>query len=170
MNLVTVFLGAAEGLEAERRAFHSAVGEVNEAEGLARATLFVPLFVARKLHDQEVIDSNIQSSAYFLLALDHTMGPPGRSFEHDLRVALACRHDVGMPMREAVVLLKRMPADQAMEPAATAFRSREPVDGDPRRLEFDDVTQFQSLVRDLLSRWLRELAPERTQAVAGHAE
>jgi hypothetical protein len=154
MKLVNVFLGAPEGLGAERRAFHEAIADVNEAEGAERGTLFVPLFVSRKVHEQDVIDANIRSCTYYLLALDNHWGPPGRGFEHDLQVALAGCHDPGLPMREVVVLLKKPAADRPMEPAVAAFRDRTPVEGDPRRLEFDGPPQFKAIVRDLLSGWL----------------
>jgi len=159
MILVNVFLGAPEGLEAERRAFHEAVGDINEAEGMPRGILFVPLFVSRKLHEQQVIDANIRSCAFYLLALDRIWGPAGRSFEHDLQLALACRDDAALPMREAVVLLKKPDDDPAMDPALARFRARPPADGDPRRIPFEDCAQFKAIVRGLLSAWLKDVAP-----------
>jgi len=158
VRLFNVFLGAPEGLELERRAFHEAVGESNQAEGLPRGTLFVPLFTSRKIHEQEAIDSNIQTSTYYLLALDDNWGPPGRSFEHDLHFALACREDPTLPMREVVVLVKKQAGDRPLDPGLSAFRNRAPGPSDPRRIEFDSPQQFKTIVNELFRGWLRELA------------
>jgi hypothetical protein len=166
MKLVNVFLGAPEGLEEERQAFHDVVGEVNEAEGLKQGILFVPLFVSRKLHEQQVIDSNIRSSTYYILALDDHLGPRGRSFQHDLNVASECCADPALPMREVVVLLKQPGKDSFWEPAVAAFRARPAGAGEPRRLEFADAVQFRLVVRELLSQWLREPAAAATGAAS----
>ncbi|HKE22051.1 MAG TPA: hypothetical protein VKB88_06645 [Bryobacteraceae bacterium] len=157
MTLVNIFLGAPEGLEEERQAFHDAVGDVNEAEGLKRGVLFVPLFVSRKLHEQAVIDSNIRSCTYYILAVDDYLGSLGRSFEYDLNLAVRYRANAELPMREVVVLLKQPAEDRSLESDVAAFRAHPVREGEPRRIEFADAPQFKTVVRDLLQGWICDL-------------
>lgn len=166
MTLVNIFLGAPEGLEEERQAFHDAVGDVNEAEGLKRGVLFVPLFVSRKLHEQGVIDSNIRSSTYYILAVDDYLGSMGRSFEYDLNQAVKCRADAELPMREVVVLLKQQAEDRPLEAAVAAFRARPVREGEPRRIEFADAAQFKTVLRDLLQAWICDLTAASSGAAS----
>src|SRR5260221_8266060 len=114
-----VFCATSRELEPERRAFHAVIAEVNDAEAMPRRMLLVPVTLA-SLRDkralQHLVDENIRSSSFFLLVLTDGWGPPERHFERDYRLALACRTDPALPMRENAFLWQR-PPDQRAAPA-----------------------------------------------------
>jgi len=107
-RLIRVFCAAPGNLEKEKQLFQDAAAECNAAEGMAAGCLFVPLSVSLKLKGQDVVDANIRLSDYFLLVLDDTWGPPGKSFEHDYLLAEACRAGAELPTQDTVTSLDRV--------------------------------------------------------------
>lgn len=141
-----VFCATSWELERERGAFYNVVGEVNEAEGMKRGVLFVPVTLVNvrdKRPLQYVVDENIRDASYYLLTLTDGWGPPERDFERDYRLALACRADPALPMRETAFLWQTPPEGAAVPaglPAPTAMFSR--------------TDEFKTHARALLSEWL----------------
>jgi hypothetical protein len=141
-----VFCATSWELEAERRAFHDAIAEVNEAEGIAHGVLLVPVTLVNirdKRPLQYTVDENIRDCRFFLLALADGWGPPERHFERDYRLALACRTDSALPMRETAFLWQKRADESAVPPGLPAPTA-----------EFSTADEFKAQVRALLSAWL----------------
>jgi hypothetical protein len=148
-------------------AFHEAVGACNEEEGLAIQTLFLPLMSSRKTYPQGVIDENIRTCTYFLLAVDDTLGIAGNTFEHDWWLARQCCADSRSPMRAAVALFKKQFEGRPPDPVVERFRASLEADSGARCLDFRDVAEFREQVRALLDGWLAAEAPEKAGAAEG---
>jgi len=146
-----VFCATSWELEGERRAFYDMIGEFNEAEAMKRSVLYVPVTLVNirdKRPLQYVVDENIRECRHYLLALSDNWGPPERNFEPDHRLALACRADPSLPMRE-VAFLWRKPL------AGHSTLAGLPVPA----AEFSTRDEFKAQVRHLLGEWLATLNP-----------
>jgi hypothetical protein len=140
------------GLEAERNVFHEVIGELNEAEGMPVDVLFVPVSVLPNLASipvfQRPMDENVRACTYFVQILQHTWGPPERSFEGSYRLALECCADPSLPMKGVSVFFKA-PDERELEPAVAQFK--ESTFG----TDFQTLDDFRSGLRSQLSIWLR---------------
>jgi ribosomal protein S18 acetylase RimI-like enzyme len=145
-QFVNVFCATPGDLEDERDAFYRAATKVNETVGIGLSLLFAPLSIVPTVGDktrfQKAVDENIRICSYYILALNDTWGPPHLNFEEDYRLALACRDDASLPMREVAVLLKNPPAGRKLL-----------GDDRARCIDYADVAGFESIVRDLLTEW-----------------
>jgi hypothetical protein len=167
MRFIRVFLGAPGGLAEEQNAYRDAVGACNEERGLALGLLFLPLEVSRKSYPQGVIDENVRTCSYFLLAVDDTLGIAGNTFEHDWWLARQCCADSKLPMREAVALFKKQFVGRPADPVVEKFRESIEAAGGTRCLDFGDPAEFRTLVRGLLDEWIAAEAPEPETAAHG---
>jgi ribosomal protein S18 acetylase RimI-like enzyme len=162
-RFLNTFCAAPGDLEAEREAFYRAVAQVNENAGIGLHLLFAPLSIVPAITDktkfQAAVDENIRLCSYYILALDDTWGPPLKNFEQDYRLALECRDDASLPMKEVAVLLKNPAAGRALLGEDRA-----------RCIEYADVAGFESIVRDLLSEWLGAPPIEITRREAAGAD
>src|SRR3954451_14123911 len=141
-----VFCATSWELEADRRAFHDVIGDVNQTDAMGRGILLVPVTLVNirdKRPLQYAVDENIRDCACYLLALTGGWGPAERHFERDYRLALACRADPALPMRETAFLRQRTDNDSAI-PAGLPAPSG----------EFSTTGEFKTQVRALLCRWV----------------
>ena len=168
-----VMCGAAAGLEPEREAFHTAISACTGAEAMARGILYVPLSLPaatrNKAHYQDAVDYNIRLSMFYVLVLADTWGPPIRNFEQDYRLAIQCRDDPGLPMKEVVVFLKKLPPGREPEPAVVELRQQLSAGAGPRHFSFTDTAEFEARLRALLSEWL-PVAAARAESATLPAE
>src|SRR5262245_22116036 len=147
-QLHRVFCATAWELEGERRVFHDVVGEVKEVESMTRGLLFVPVTLVNirdKRPFQYAVDENIRACRYYMLAVSDGWGPPERHFERDYRLALACRQDPGLPMRDTALLWQRL-APESVPPVGLPAPTR----------EFTTTDDFNVRVRELLLEWLAD--------------
>src|SRR5918911_1396053 len=103
-RMFRVFCATAWDLDKELRAFHDAISEVN-GEGMQQQILFVPVSLMtmrdkRPFHG--LIVENIEDSSYYILAPGDDWGPPERNFQRDYALALECRDNPALPMRDVV--------------------------------------------------------------------
>jgi hypothetical protein len=159
MTLMTVFLGAPGNSGAELQAFLEAVAEINEAAGMERGRLFVPVNSSRKGYPQEVIEENIRNSRYYVLAVEDTIGIAGNTFERDLWVARRCQADPNLEMKEVVVFLKELAAGQPLQAGAAEFREAVRKPDGLRVIDYADAGDFKGRMRALLSGWLADGDP-----------
>ncbi len=146
-----VFCATSWELEAERRVFHEAVGEVNQGEAMTRGVLYLPVTLVNvrdKRPLQYAVDENIRDCHYFVLALAEGWGPSERHFEGDYRLALACRADAGLPMRDTAFLWRKAEDGRAI-----------PGGLPPPTAEFSTPEEFKTHVGTLLRAWLAPAGP-----------
>jgi hypothetical protein len=127
-----VFCATPEDLEAERQAFHDALGDFNEKAAMAHGILFVPVSIPLNMADKRVfqpaIDENIRSCRYYVQVIGGGEPAPHRNFDADYALAVACAADPAAPMCEVVALL-----------------------------EYSSMDEYSAHWRGLLSRWLESL-------------
>jgi len=141
-----VFCATSWELEGERRAFHDVIGDVNEAEAMKRGLLYVPVTLVNirdKRPYQYVVEENIRDCTYYMLAVSDGWGPPERHFERDYRLALACRQNPGLPMRETAFLWQKPDAESPVPGGLPA----------PTRA-FTTTEDFKAYTRELLLEWI----------------
>jgi hypothetical protein len=160
MTLMTVFLGAPGNSAAERQAFLEAVAEINEAEGMVHGRLFVPIHSSRKGYPQDVIEENVRSSRYYVLAVEDTIGIAGNTFERDLWMARRCQADPNLEMKDVVVFLKQLEDGQPLQAGAGEFREAVRKSDGLRVFDFADAIEFKVHMRALLSEWLADGEPQ----------
>jgi hypothetical protein len=152
-QLHRVFCATSWELEAERRAFGEAIGEINQVEAMSRGILYTPVSLVRmrdKRPYQYDVDENIRACRHYVLALSDGWGPPERNFQRDFQLARECSADPSLPMREVALLMRR------------------PLEGSPRDpslpkpdAEFATAAEFLDVCRRLLSEWLAALVESR---------
>jgi ribosomal protein S18 acetylase RimI-like enzyme len=162
-RFLNVFCATPGDLEDERDAFYRAVTQVNESVGIKLSLLFAPLSIVPTISDktrfQKAVDENIRMCSYYILALNDTWGPPHLNFEEDYRLALACLDDASLPMKEVVVLLKNAAAGRALL-----------GDNRARCIDYQDIAEFESIMRELLTEWAGAPPIEITRREAGGAD
>lgn len=160
-RLQQIFCATAWELEGERRAFYDLIGEVNESDCMRHGVLYLPVSLTNvqdKRPLQYTVEENIRACSYYVLALAGDWGPKERDFERDYRLALACREDASLPMRETAILLRARP-DGSADPFAAELTAA----GFPP-ISFSDTAEFIDAVRGLLKRWV---AAEAAGSTAG---
>jgi hypothetical protein len=152
-----VFCATSWELEGERRAFYDVVGEWNETAAMPAGILYIPVSLTN-IHDkrayQFTVEDNIRACRHYILAISEDWGPRERNFERDYRLALECRADASLPLRQTAILVKNQP-DGSPSPfiatlAAAGFSGA----------VFSGVEDFQQAIRGLLEAWLQEDAAE----------
>jgi hypothetical protein len=142
-----VFCATPEDLEAERQAFHDALGDFNEKASMARGILFVPVSIPSKMADkrpfQQLVDENIRSCRYYAQVIGNDRSAPQRNFEQDYALAMECATNPAWPMCEVVVLV-RQPAPAESPEAHQALR-------------YSDIDEYAAHWRGLLARWLESM-------------
>jgi hypothetical protein len=159
-----VFCATAWELEDERTAFYDVIGRFNETEAMGRGILYVPVSlptVADKRPLQSAVNENIRACRYYILATADDWGPRERNFEPDYHLALACRVDKSLPMRETAILLKDRP-DCTPSPFGPALDAA----GFPS-IAFRNTAAFSEAVGGLLAQWLVRDAAETPAAGTG---
>jgi hypothetical protein len=146
-----IFCATAWETEGERRTFQEALGQFNETHGIPAGTLYVPVSLMN-IHDkrphQYTVEENIRECRHYILAPGDNWGPPERNFEPDYQLALACAADGGLPMQQAVVLLRTQP-DGSPPPFATTLDSA----GVAYTL-FNGMDDFRQALLSMLTAWL----------------
>jgi hypothetical protein len=153
-----VFCATPGDLEPERQAFHDVIGEVNEAEGVPRNVLFVPVSIvplmANKLFFQPSVDSNVRECKFFVQVVQNTWGPRERNFESDYNLACRLKAEPEAPMEGVAVFLKTTDGLD-VEPGILQLKSSTPSQLGCAVYEFASLEEYKRQLRDQLSDWLR---------------
>jgi hypothetical protein len=155
-RLCNLFCRLAGNLAPEREVFYQAVGACNETEGMPRGTVYVPLSIADYPPDRKrAVDENIQLSEFFLLLVEDIWEAPVQSFLHDYRLALRCRADAALPMRDIAVFVKKTPEGEE-DGGLGQFRAKLGGPDGPRCYDFGTADELAALLPPVLSEWLSE--------------
>jgi len=148
-RLVHVFAAIPLSPGAELRAFYRAVAAVNESEAMSQGVLFVPLALPEGSADkslfQSAIDYNIRLCAYYIQAGD----APG--FSHEYALALACRDDAALPMRQVAVLQEGAEFESRARSLLSGWLESPAVEVARRSADETDREFVRQLIFDLVS-------------------
>jgi len=110
-----VFCSTAGDLEELRRVFDHQTGVVNEAVGMPRRVLLAPVScppaTGTGFFNAEIRE-NIRQCSFFVQVLGDSWGPPAAKLQRAYELAIACRDDPKLPMREVALFLEAVPAER----------------------------------------------------------
>lgn len=159
-QLEWIFGKFAGNFGAEQDAYYLAGAEYNEAHGLRRGTLLSLVSCGMiPAHQRPVADENIRASRFFLLVAEDSWDAPPASFRHDYRLALQCKADPALPMREVAVLFRKPGEDAVSEDndgRLAAFRAGIDPAAGVRQFDFADAAEFKTRIAALFSEWMAE--------------
>lgn len=161
-DMQDIFLSAPGDLEAERDACRSAISEVNGREAMPLKILFVALGLT---HDSLIIDyrsavaENIRKCVYFIQIFEDEWGPK-HLFRKMFHLALECRDDPALPMREVIVFLKAAPRETDLD--ILNFRKELEDLKDLRVFPFDKLEGLKEQVEAVCSGWLPSVLASST--------
>jgi hypothetical protein len=152
-----VFISAPGDLERERQACHDAIAQANEAIAMPAKILLVSV----GLRDNEqisgsraIVADNVRWSAYFLQVFEDDWGPRDL-FRKLFLLAMECKDDAAMPMREVVVCLKDAP--QETNPEILSFRKELEDREDCRIFRYKSLPELGEHLKVVTEGWAREL-------------
>jgi hypothetical protein len=167
-KLHRVFCATPGNLEPERQAFHDVIGQVNEAEAMAKSILFVPVSIVpnmvNKLALQPMVEANVEWCTFFVLVLQNTWGPPGKNFEAEYNLARRLKSDPDAEMKGVSLFFKAadgLQVDPAVLQLRSSMHSRQDhaahdfASYDFASYEFASMEVFKEQLRVQLTAWMR---------------
>lgn len=162
-----VFISTPGDLDRDREVCYEAIAEANESTAMPAKVLLVSL----GLRDNEqiassrsIVSENVRWSAYFIQVFQDDWGPRDL-FRKLFLLALECRDDAAMPMREVLVCLKDAP--QETDQQILAFRKELEDRQDLRILRYSSVDDLKTQIKQVCEGWARELIGSRIGSATG---
>lgn len=155
-----VFIAGPGDLEREREAVRKAIGDVNETDAMPRKVLLVSVGL---MHDEHIVgyraavSENVRDSEFFVQVFEDDWGPKNL-FRKIFHLAMECRDDGSMPMREIAVFLKD--ARPETDPEIVGLRAELEQAPDVRVHYFNTAAQLSEQVREVASGWVRNIVAE----------
>ena len=118
-----IFISAPGDLDPDRQACYEAISAVNEACSMPAKVLLVSVGLRENAQieaNRSIVSDNVRWSSYFIQLFQDDWGPRDL-FRKLLFVALECKDDPAMPMRNVVICLKDAPNET--NPQILAFRA-----------------------------------------------
>jgi hypothetical protein len=152
-----IFISAPGDLEADRQACHDAIARVNETTAMPAKVLLVSLGL--RDNDQisgsrAAVSDNVRWSAFFIQIFQDDWGPRDL-FRKLFLLAVECRDDASMPMREVVVCLKDAP--QETNPEILAFRKELEERNDLRVMRYGSLDELRAQLTEVCEGWARAI-------------
>jgi hypothetical protein len=151
-----VFISAPGDLERDRQACHDAIAEANESTGMPAKVLLVEV----GLRDNEqisghrsIVSDNVRWSTYFIQLFEDDWGPRDL-FRKLFLLAVECRDDPAMPMRDVVVCLKDAPRET--NPEILAFRKELEEIPNDRVFRYGSIDLLKEHLRGICEGWARD--------------
>jgi hypothetical protein len=158
-----VFISAPGDLEADRGACHEAISKVNEAVAMPAKILLVSLGLRDNdqiTGNRGIVSDNVRWSSYFIQLFQDDWGPRDL-FRKLFLLAIECRDDPGMPMRDVVACLKEAPHETSTE--ILAFRKEfEGLKG-VRVFRYEKPEQMRDFLEGVCAEWTRDRVRARVQ-------
>jgi hypothetical protein len=156
-----VFISTPGDLGPDRQACHDAIAQVNETTAMPAKVLLVP--VGLRDNDQitgsrSAVSDNVRWSSYFIQIFQDDWGPRDL-FRKVFLLAIECRDDASMPMRDVAVWIKNAPHETNAE--ILAFRRELEERQDLGVFHYGGVDELRAQLADVCNGWARTLvSPE----------
>ena len=158
-KMYRVFCSSPGGLDDERDVFVDTLGRVNENGGVDAEILLIPI-VLRGLASAGgalgTVLQNVRDADFFVQLLDTSWGPPWAEFHRLFDMALSCRNDVNLPMKEIGVFLKQRDLPDYQSDVAE-FRRRVMEIPGITVYPFRDSPELDRQLTSLLTAWRESL-------------
>jgi hypothetical protein len=158
-----IFVSAPGDLEMDRQACYDAIAAVNENIAMTAKVLLVSLGL--RDHGQieasrSVVSDNVRWSSYFLQIFQDDWGPRDL-FRKIFLLALECRDDASMPMREVVLCLKDAPHET--DPQILAFRAELEANKDIRVIRYSRVEELGRQCEKVCAGWAESIIESKSE-------
>jgi hypothetical protein len=153
-DMYRVFISGPGDLERDRQTCLEAISEVNETKAMPLKMLLVS--VGLTSDDQIVgyrsaVAENVRQSTYFIQLFEDDWGPKNL-FRKTFYLAVECRNDSAMPMRELIVCLKAAPRET--DPEILAFRKELEDLADVRIFHYTDLAGLKEQLLEVCGGWV----------------
>lgn len=160
-----IFISAPGDLERDRHACHQAIAQANAATAMPAKILLVEIGLRENgqiAGNRSIVSDNVRWSSYFIQLFEDDWGPRDL-FRKLFLLAVECRGDTTMPMREVVVCLKDAPGET--NPEILAFRKELDKREDVRLFRYSSIDALEEHLSEVCNGWARDLM-EATKAAA----
>jgi hypothetical protein len=152
-----VFVASPGDLEADRQAAHDAIARANEAVAMPAKILLVN--IGLRDNDQianfrSVVSENVRCSTFFIQIFQDDWGTRDL-FRRLFLLALECRDDASMPMRDVAVCLKDAPSETNQE--ILAFRRELEDRKDVNLFRYSRAEQLREHLERACGEWVQSL-------------
>jgi hypothetical protein len=157
-----VFISAPGDLEPDRQACHDAIAQANETTAMPAKVLLVSVGLRENGQiegSRGIVSDNVRWSSYFIQVFQDDWGPRDL-FRKLFLLAVECRDDASMPMREVVVCIKDAPHETNAE--ILAFRRELEERQDLRVFRYSGVDELRTHLAAVCEGWARGLTGSGT--------
>ncbi|HEX2094010.1 MAG TPA: DUF4062 domain-containing protein, partial [Longimicrobiaceae bacterium] len=167
-----VFIASPGGLQAERKAFRDTLYEFNDIHAVQKNAIFLPVgwedTPGGMGRAQDHINEQIRTCDYCIILLHNWWGMPpakdgafGSGTEEEFDVAVKCKNNPKMDMKDVVIFFKHVEANQLGDPGpqlskVLEFKKKLEEEREHLYENFDDVRSFEQKLGRLLGKWLRK--------------
>jgi hypothetical protein len=159
-----VFISAPGDLGRERQACHEAIAAANESTAMPAKVLLVTVGLREDEHIagcRSIVSDNVRWSTFFIQVFEDDWGPKNL-FRKLFYLAIECRDDPSMPMRDVVVCLKEAPHETDSE--ILAFRQELQDRQDVRLFRYASVDALKAHLMEVSTGWALALVQAKTVA------
>jgi hypothetical protein len=163
-DMYRVFISAPGDLGRDRQACYDALAAVNETAAMPAKVLLVSVGLREDEHiagSRSIVSDNVRWSTFFIQVFEDDWGPKNL-FRKLFYLAIECRDDASMPMREVVVFLKDAPHET--DPEISAFRQELQDRADVRLFRYASVDALKTHLLDISTGWAQAIVQAQTAA------
>jgi hypothetical protein len=162
-DVYRIFISAPGDLEPDRQACHDAIAAVNENCAMPAKILLVSVGLRENSQiesSRSIVSDNVRWSSYFIQVFQDDWGPRDL-FRKVFLLALDCRDDAAMPMRDVVVCLKDAPHET--NPQILAFRAELEGREDVRVLRYSQTEEMRQKLEEVCKGWTESIVATKTE-------
>jgi hypothetical protein len=163
-DMYRVFISAPGDLGRERQACHDAIATVNETTAMPAKVLLVSVGLREDEQitgSRSIVSDNVRWSTFFIQVFEDDWGPKNL-FRKLFYLAIECRDDASMPMREVVVCLKDAPHET--DPEILAFRQELQDRKDIRLFRYASLDALKAQLLEVSTGWAQAIVQAKTAA------
>jgi hypothetical protein len=158
-----IFISSPGDLERDRQACHDAIAAVNESCAMPAKILLVSVGLRENSQiesSRSAVSDNVRWSTYFIQMFQDDWGPRDL-FRKIFLLALECRDDAAMPMRDVVICLKDAPHET--NPQILAFRAELEGRQGVRVLRYSQPEEIRRQLEEICTEWTESIMGTRTE-------
>jgi hypothetical protein len=152
-----VFISAPGDMDRDREAAHDAISSVNAELSMPAKILLVTVGLRENVQidgHRSIVSDNVRWSSYFIQLFQDDWGPR-ELFRKLFLLAVECRDDSSMPMRDVVVCLKSAPHET--DERVLTWRRELAEWPDVRVIQYNRPEELQQRVAEVCAAWTDEL-------------
>lgn len=169
-DIYRVFISAPGDLDPDRQTCYDVISHVDASIAMPAKVLLASVGLRDNEHitgHRAITSDNVRWSSYFIQLFQDDWGPRDL-FRKLFLLALECRDDASMPMRDVVVFLKDAPDERNAE--ILEFRRELEERTDLRVIRYGDLERLRAELQAVCGSWAEALIAEKRDATAESGE